>query len=180
MRRTSEPSTQPSLDFLMANPLPGVEFAQSPSIARRTCNSSSMSGIVTSSGIRSMIAMTASFVDILAPPIRFYLALPTKVLYDTNYTNGGRPMLFTPELVKARLREQPIAPLQIVTTTGQTYEIRHPDLVLVTEESLIVGLPSAKNPTIATGLVTRVAIAHVTELRDLARAVPPASNGSVA
>jgi len=86
-------------------------------------------------------------------------------------------MIFTPDLVKARLREQPFIPLQIVTTTGQTYDVHHPDLVFVTDESLIVGLPSAKYPTIAAGLVTRVALAHVTELRDLARAASQ-SNGS--
>jgi len=89
-------------------------------------------------------------------------------------------MIFTPNSVKARLREQPFRPLQIVTTGGQTHDVWHPDLVFVTEESLIVGLPSAKDPSISAGLVTRVALAHVTELRDLARAVPPTSNGPAA
>ena len=89
-------------------------------------------------------------------------------------------MIFTPESVKARLREQPFRPLQIVMTSGQMHDIWHPDLVFVTEESLIVGLPSAKNPSIAAGLVTRVALAHVTELRDLVRPGAPASNGPAA
>ena len=88
-------------------------------------------------------------------------------------------MIFTPHSVKARLREQPFKPVQIVTTSGQTYDIHHPDLVLVTEESLMVGLPSAKYPHIGSGLVTRVALAHVTELRDLPSAAP-ASNGPAA
>jgi hypothetical protein len=86
-------------------------------------------------------------------------------------------MIFTPDLVKARLRDQPFNPVQIVTTTGQTYDVRHPDLVWVTEEYLMVGLPSVKNPTFPGGLATRVALAHVTELRDLARLVSP-SNGA--
>ena len=86
-------------------------------------------------------------------------------------------MIFTPNLVKARLREQPFVPLQIVTTSGQTYDVRHPDLLFVTEESLMVGLPSSKDPTIVSGHVTRVALAHVTELRDLARLASP-SNGT--
>jgi hypothetical protein len=88
-------------------------------------------------------------------------------------------MLFTPDQVKARLREQPFVPVQIVTTTGQTYDIYHPDLVLVTLEYLMVGRPSANNPAFA-DLVTRVALAHVTELRDLPRHVPPQTNGPVA
>ncbi len=88
-------------------------------------------------------------------------------------------MIFTPDYVKTRLREQPFIPVQIVTTTGQTYDIYHPDLVLVTLEFLMVGRPSAQNPAVA-DLVTRVALAHVTELRDLPRPVAPSSNGPAA
>lgn len=53
-------------------------------------------------------------------------------------------MIFTPDSVKDRLREQPFRPLQIVMTSGQTHDVWHPDLVFVTEESLIVGLPSTR------------------------------------
>jgi hypothetical protein len=81
---------------------------------------------------------------------------------------------------KSSTREQPFAPLQIVTTTGQTYDIYHPDLVFVTVESLMVGLPSSKDPSIATGHITRVALGHVTELRDLPRHVAPNTNGPAA
>ncbi len=87
-------------------------------------------------------------------------------------------MIFTPELVKDRLRGQPFTPVQIVTTTGQTYDIRHPDLVVVALDFLMIGLPSSKDPAIATGHFTRVALAHVAELRDLARLNAPQSNGS--
>jgi hypothetical protein len=106
--------------------------------------------------------------------------VPAEIGYNDHYTEGGRSMIFTPEYVKARLREQPFVPVRIVTTTGQTYDIHHPDLVLVTVEFLMVGLPSDKNPTVVAGHVTRVALAHVTELRDLPRPVAPSSNGPAA
>lgn len=87
-------------------------------------------------------------------------------------------MIFTPEDVKARLRDKPFTPVQIATTTGETYDVYHPDLVFVAERFLIVGTPSSKNPTLA-DQVTRVALVHVAELRDLPK-VTPLSNGPAA
>ena len=86
-------------------------------------------------------------------------------------------MIFTSTDVKARLRDQPFVPMQIVTTTGQTYDIRHPDLVFVGKNFLIVGLPASDNPSLPEQ-VTRIALVHVSELRDLPAAPPPTSNGS--
>lgn len=81
-------------------------------------------------------------------------------------------MIFTPDDVQARLRERPFAPVRIVTTTNQTYDIYHPDLVLVARRFLVVGLPSTENPSQA-DQVTRVALVHVAELRDLPALAPP-------
>lgn len=81
-------------------------------------------------------------------------------------------MIFTPEDVQSRLREKPFRPVRIVTTTDQQYDIYHPDLVFVALRFLIVGTPSSDNPTLA-DQVTRLALARVTELRDLP-AVPKA------
>jgi hypothetical protein len=57
-------------------------------------------------------------------------------------------------------------PVRIVTTTGQTYDIPHPDLVFIARRFLEVGTPDRDNPTVA-DMVTRVALVHVTELQDL-------------
>jgi hypothetical protein len=86
-------------------------------------------------------------------------------------------MIFGPEQIHTRVRGQPFVPLQVVTTTGQTYDIRHPELVMITPRFLEIGLPNSKNPLIA-DQITRVALIHVTELRDLPMAAIPPSNGS--
>jgi hypothetical protein len=86
-------------------------------------------------------------------------------------------MIFTPEDVQTRLRERPFSGVRIVTTTGQEYEIRHPDLVFVARRFLIVGTPSADNPALA-DQVTRIALVHVAELRDLPNAAPPANGAA--
>lgn len=88
-------------------------------------------------------------------------------------------MVFTADDVQARLREHPFTPVRIVTTTGQVYDIFHPDLVLVARRFLVVGTPSPENPAQA-DQVTRVALVHVTELRDLPPITPPAANGPAA
>jgi hypothetical protein len=87
-------------------------------------------------------------------------------------------MMFTPDDVQSRLREVPFRPVRVVTSTNQIYDIHHPDLVMVGRRFLIIGLPSTENPTQAEQ-VTRVAMVHVSELRDL----PPiasAGNNDVA
>ena len=80
--------------------------------------------------------------------------------------------MFRPEDIQSRIRQRPFTPLRLVTSTGQTYDIYHPELVMVGQRDLMVGMASAKNPSTYDD-VTRVAILHVTELRDLPASTHP-------
>jgi hypothetical protein len=84
--------------------------------------------------------------------------------------------MFTADDVQSRLHERPFTPFRILTTTGETYDIYHPDLVLVARRFLIIGLPSTENPAQAEQ-VTRLAMLHAAELRDLPLPAAPPSNG---
>jgi hypothetical protein len=84
--------------------------------------------------------------------------------------------MFSSDDIKARLKGAPFIPFRLVTTTGQTYDVYHPDLVFVARRFLIVGTPTSEDPSLAEQ-ATRVALLHVTELRDLATPVPPPGNG---
>ena len=84
--------------------------------------------------------------------------------------------MFSADDIQARLRQQPFGPLRIVTTTGATYDVHHPELVLVGRRFLMVGLPSAENPTQAEQ-VTRVSLLQVTELQDLPQPQSASGNG---
>jgi hypothetical protein len=79
--------------------------------------------------------------------------------------------MFTSQDVQARLREKPFRPFRIVVSEGQRFDIRHPDLVLVGMNDLIIGFPAPGQPTIYSG-VTRVALLHVVSLEDLPASVP--------
>jgi hypothetical protein len=45
--------------------------------------------------------------------------------------------------IRAALRSQPFHPFRVRLTTGQAYEVRHPEFAAVTTSSLFVGEPSA-------------------------------------
>jgi hypothetical protein len=72
-----------------------------------------------------------------------------------------------------RVRKRPFVPFRLVLSTGQTYEVCHPDLIMVGRQALMIGTPSVEDPSLAEQ-VTRVALAQVTEVQDL----PPPSAGN--
>lgn len=86
-------------------------------------------------------------------------------------------MSFTPEMILERLRKQPFTPVRVVTTTGQTYDIHHPDEMFVTARYVIVGTPGQQHPAMLDA-TTQVATIHITELRDLTPRVTTSGNGA--
>lgn len=75
------------------------------------------------------------------------------------------------------LRRRPFVPLRIILTDGETYDIRHPDLVLVLRQRVDIGLQPDPN----TGVLERVAhcsLLHVVRIDELPLATPTGSNGS--
>lgn len=85
--------------------------------------------------------------------------------------------MFSPDDIQARLRDHPFTPVRIVMSTGETYDVYHPDLIIVGRRFLMIGLPSRENPEQAEQ-VTRVAILHIAEMRDLSMPAPPGGEPS--
>jgi hypothetical protein len=85
--------------------------------------------------------------------------------------------MFSPEQIQARLLEKPFVPLRVFTSSGQSYDITHPDLVLVGRRSLIVGVASNDNPAHFED-VSRVALMHITDLQDLPTKPAQGMNGA--
>ena len=75
-------------------------------------------------------------------------------------------MIFTADDIQTRLRREPFVPLRIVTTTGQTYDVADPKMVMIGTRSLFVGTPSIENPAIVE-TASQLQYSVVTELRDL-------------
>jgi hypothetical protein len=70
--------------------------------------------------------------------------------------------------IKARVRKQPFVPLRIVTSAGETFDIHHPDLIMVGRREVMIGQASSGDPAIYDG-VDRVSIMHITAIKDLPR-----------
>jgi len=83
-------------------------------------------------------------------------------------------MIFSPEQVRDRLREQPFIPMRISASEGLRYDVRHPDLVFVGERELVIGLPKVDDRPFFDRMI-RIPLFHVVAIEDL-----PASVGTVA
>jgi hypothetical protein len=84
--------------------------------------------------------------------------------------------MFTAKDILARVRQQPFMPLRLVTSSGQSYDVTHPDLIWVGHRDLMVGVGSNDAPTFY-DQVSRVAIMHVTALQVLPTRPKPGVNG---
>jgi hypothetical protein len=80
--------------------------------------------------------------------------------------------MFTAEDVQKRIKETPFTPVRVVTSSGERYDIYHPDLVVVGKRQLFVGTASEDNPTIY-DCYSLVSLLHITALENF-----PASKAS--
>ena len=72
-------------------------------------------------------------------------------------------------------RRQPFEPFRIVLTTGTTYDVRHPDLIMVGARSAMIGITHQPNKTVYDRTI-KVDLLHVVGIEELP-ALPPSSNG---
>ncbi|MBL8798760.1 MAG: hypothetical protein JNM56_33010 [Planctomycetia bacterium] len=68
-----------------------------------------------------------------------------------------------PKDIQRYLRRQPFAPFRLVTSGGTTYDIKHPEMVLLSRRAVDIGLSSDPADTIAEHIVT-VSLVHVQRL----------------
>lgn len=68
------------------------------------------------------------------------------------------------ETIRLRLNARPFQSFCIVTSSGESYEVRHPEMAIVTKTEIVVALPD--NDGIPTRLQL-VATLHVTALEPL-------------
>ncbi len=83
----------------------------------------------------------------------------------------------TQEELKEYARRQQFEPFRVILTTGATYDIHHPDLILVGRRSAIIGLTNEPGGT-AYDRTLKVDLLHVVGAQELP-ASPPGSNGPV-
>lgn len=75
--------------------------------------------------------------------------------------------------IRDRLAQRPFVPFRVIMSSGQFYDIYHPDLVLIGKRHLFVGTASEDNPTMF-DRSSLLSMLHVAALE----ALPAESNSS--
>jgi hypothetical protein len=81
-----------------------------------------------------------------------------------------------PEQVTAALRVRPFQPFRIYVTDGRSYDIRHPDMVMVSRHYLIIGLPNPSGHEDYYETTATVSLLHVTGTEPIVPPAPAASS----
>ena len=61
-----------------------------------------------------------------------------------------------------RIRQKPFAPFRLIVSEGATYDIRHPEQIMLARDSVTIGIPSESDDFYET--TTLVDLIHVVRL----------------
>jgi hypothetical protein len=75
-----------------------------------------------------------------------------------------------------RVKQRPFTPFRLKTSGGESYDVHHPDLVLVGRRYLEVGTANTEDPRHFEE-ISRVSILHITAVEDLPAQRSVSSNG---
>ena len=84
--------------------------------------------------------------------------------------------MMNPESFRIELRRQPFVPLRIFLTDGKTYDIRHPEMAIVTSREVYVGRDETAP---GSGVATQcdlVSLLHVVRIEPISFAQPTPTN----
>ena len=84
--------------------------------------------------------------------------------------------MITASDIQEKLNERPFVPFRVIMSSGQFYDIRHPDLVLVGKRHLFVGTASEDNPTMF-DRSSLLSMLHLAALESLPVETSSSSNG---
>jgi hypothetical protein len=87
--------------------------------------------------------------------------------------------MFTTADIRDHVRRRPFVPFRVTTSSGQTFDVRHPEFVLVFRRFLEIGIPVPEEPNFL-DRAEQVSILHITSVTDLpvSTSAPPGSNGA--
>lgn len=80
--------------------------------------------------------------------------------------------------IRQLTRAQPFVPFRIFLSNGETFDIRHPDLIVATLGSVHIAAPSPESTVDDPGSVRIVSLYHLLKIEYLPPTIPkPGSNG---
>jgi hypothetical protein len=82
-----------------------------------------------------------------------------------------------PDDLFAALRRRPFEPFRIQVSDGTTYDVQHPELVMVGLGAIIVGVPATGKDIPVYQRTETVALSHIVKLLPLAAPIAGQGNG---
>jgi hypothetical protein len=79
--------------------------------------------------------------------------------------------------IAAALGRRPFEPFRIVTSDGIVYDVRHPEMLMVSVTSAVVGFPDPDRQRVATRFDI-VALEHIVRLEQMPQSAPAKSDGT--
>src|SRR5437773_7263826 len=83
----------------------------------------------------------------------------------------------SPKGLLQALRRRPFEPFRIQVSDGTTYDVRHPELVMVGLGAVIIGVPATDQPYPIYERSETVSLGHVVKLLPLSAVTGGSSNG---
>jgi hypothetical protein len=74
--------------------------------------------------------------------------------------------MIRPEDVREHLDKQPFESFRVCMTDGTTYTVTHPDLCIVSRNTVYIGVPNPRKPGVAMG-VHHCALVHIVRFEPL-------------
>lgn len=76
------------------------------------------------------------------------------------------------EEIDELLRRRPFAPFRIHLSDGSHYEVKHPEMAVISRYSMVVAIPRREGSVIASKLVN-IALLHIVKTEELNEAKQP-------
>ena len=74
------------------------------------------------------------------------------------------------------LKNRPFQPFRLFLSNGKTYDVRHPELVLVGRNAVSIGTPAPEFTDPVADRVVDVALLHINVIEPMVASSPPISN----
>ena len=74
--------------------------------------------------------------------------------------------MYNVEFMLSKIRERPFVPFRLITSSGQVYDITHPELLMVGKSRLVIGSGSNEYPG-AFESTSIIAMLHITDMQEL-------------
>jgi hypothetical protein len=69
-----------------------------------------------------------------------------------------------PDDIRNFLDKRPFQPFRITLTDGRSYEVRHPELVMIGRSSIVIGLPAAEESEPVFDRFVTVSLIHIMQI----------------